>query len=324
MCISIGDIACSKKCIGPYRYGFNGKEKDDEVSVGGGSYDFGARMYDSRLGRWLSLDPRSNDYPYFSPYGFAVDAPLIFIDPDGEKIVIHYLDSEGNSKYQDYTPGMSPEHSNEFVSQTIKALNSYHSSDSNIASSIVDKAHTSARTVEIHQTRWNMQSASNVQPEEIDGNNEVYYDPTEGIAMPNETAYPPGMILLIELDHAVEDMKYLEKIDNVIGELAKQGIEDIKSLKKNPDFQKALGERSDFQLNYREEEERNFGVEKQLSKELGYGAGPDADSYFDPSATMGMQGYTTPDVLSSERMGKPDSKEREDKFNNIRKNGQGN
>lgn len=36
------------------RYGFNGKEKDFETA--NDDYDFGARIYDGRLGRWLSLD----------------------------------------------------------------------------------------------------------------------------------------------------------------------------------------------------------------------------------------------------------------------------
>jgi len=41
-----------------YRYGFNGMEEDNEIkNIKGSSLDFGARMYDSRLGRWLSLDP---------------------------------------------------------------------------------------------------------------------------------------------------------------------------------------------------------------------------------------------------------------------------
>ncbi len=39
-----------------YKYGFNGKEKDNEINVDGGDYDFGARIYNSRLGRWLSFD----------------------------------------------------------------------------------------------------------------------------------------------------------------------------------------------------------------------------------------------------------------------------
>jgi RHS repeat-associated protein len=41
---------------GAYRYGFNGKEKNNEISGEGNSYDFGARIYDPRLGRWLSTD----------------------------------------------------------------------------------------------------------------------------------------------------------------------------------------------------------------------------------------------------------------------------
>ena len=39
-----------------YRWGFNGEETDNDVKGAGNSLDFGARIYDSRLGRWLSLD----------------------------------------------------------------------------------------------------------------------------------------------------------------------------------------------------------------------------------------------------------------------------
>ncbi|MFA6925213.1 MAG: RHS repeat-associated core domain-containing protein, partial [Bacteroidales bacterium] len=40
-----------------YRHGFNGKEKDDELKGSGNSYDYGMRIYDPRLGRFLSVDP---------------------------------------------------------------------------------------------------------------------------------------------------------------------------------------------------------------------------------------------------------------------------
>ncbi|MCU7549877.1 hypothetical protein OCK74_12165 [Chitinophagaceae bacterium LB-8] len=40
-----------------YRYGFNGKENDNEVKGDGNSLDFGGRIYDPRLGRWHSTDP---------------------------------------------------------------------------------------------------------------------------------------------------------------------------------------------------------------------------------------------------------------------------
>jgi RHS repeat-associated protein len=70
-----------------YRYGFNGKESDDEVSVGDGSYDFGARMYDARLGRWWSVDPYKDCYPMLSNYQSVANNPIFLIDPDGKQII---------------------------------------------------------------------------------------------------------------------------------------------------------------------------------------------------------------------------------------------
>jgi RHS repeat-associated protein len=47
------------------------------------AYDFGARMYDARLGRWLSLDPLAAKYPQLSPYNFCNNNPVIYTDFDG-------------------------------------------------------------------------------------------------------------------------------------------------------------------------------------------------------------------------------------------------
>jgi RHS repeat-associated protein len=69
-----------------YRYGFNGMEKDDEVSGEGNSYDFGARLYNPRVGRWLSIDPFASKYADISPYVFVANNPIIFIDPDGKDV----------------------------------------------------------------------------------------------------------------------------------------------------------------------------------------------------------------------------------------------
>jgi RHS repeat-associated protein len=71
-----------------YRYAFNGMEKDDEVKGSGNSYDFGARMLDTRLGRWLSTDPKAAIYPELSPFAFVANMPIIAIDPDGQEIWI--------------------------------------------------------------------------------------------------------------------------------------------------------------------------------------------------------------------------------------------
>lgn len=57
--------------------------KDNEVRGIGNSLDFGARIYDSRLGRFLSLDPYANKFPWQSPYVFAGNSPILNIDKKG-------------------------------------------------------------------------------------------------------------------------------------------------------------------------------------------------------------------------------------------------
>ncbi len=67
-----------------YRFGFNGMEKDDEVKGSGNSLDFGARIYDPRLGRFLSTDPQWVNFPGSGPYNYAANSPIAFIDKEGE------------------------------------------------------------------------------------------------------------------------------------------------------------------------------------------------------------------------------------------------
>jgi RHS repeat-associated protein len=67
-----------------YRFGFNGMEKDDEFTNSTSHYDFGARIYDSRLGRFLSVDPLMKRYAFNSPYCFAANNPLVFVDNVGK------------------------------------------------------------------------------------------------------------------------------------------------------------------------------------------------------------------------------------------------
>ena len=66
-----------------YRYGFNDKENDKDVSVSG--QDYGMRIYDGRLGRFLSLDPLAKKYPQYTPYSFSGNSPIWLIDKRGEE-----------------------------------------------------------------------------------------------------------------------------------------------------------------------------------------------------------------------------------------------
>ena len=72
-----------------YRYGFNGKEKDVEVYIAN-TLDFGSRILDSRLGRWLSIDPLFTKYSSTSPYTYAVCSPIMFYDGDGEDVIVGF------------------------------------------------------------------------------------------------------------------------------------------------------------------------------------------------------------------------------------------
>jgi RHS repeat-associated protein len=71
---------------GAYRYGFNGKEMDNEVSGSGNQYDYGFRIYNPRVGRFLSVDPLAKVYSDLTPYQFASNSPIQGIDLDGREI----------------------------------------------------------------------------------------------------------------------------------------------------------------------------------------------------------------------------------------------
>ncbi|HKO82324.1 MAG TPA: RHS repeat-associated core domain-containing protein, partial [Chitinophagaceae bacterium] len=66
-----------------FRYGFNGKENDNEMKGEGNQQDYGMRIYDPRLGRFLSVDPLTKTYPWYTPYQFAGNGPILNIDLDG-------------------------------------------------------------------------------------------------------------------------------------------------------------------------------------------------------------------------------------------------
>ncbi len=68
---------------GSYRYGFNGKENDNEPAGTGNQQNYGQRIYDPRVSRFLSVDPISTHYPMLTPYQFGSNSPVSGVDQDG-------------------------------------------------------------------------------------------------------------------------------------------------------------------------------------------------------------------------------------------------
>jgi RHS repeat-associated protein len=64
------------------RYGFNGKERDKDMNSLT-AYDYGFRIYNPAIGKFLSVDPLSKEYPWYTPYQFAGNMPIRYIDIDG-------------------------------------------------------------------------------------------------------------------------------------------------------------------------------------------------------------------------------------------------
>ena len=105
-----------------YRYGFNGKENDKDISEGG--QDYGMRIYDARLGRFLSVDPLTKSYPHYTPYSYAGNKPIKFIDLDGcEESNNHYDFNNLMNWFSGHSPDDNPFNSNNPIGQLNENFN---------------------------------------------------------------------------------------------------------------------------------------------------------------------------------------------------------
>ncbi|NMH28497.1 DUF6443 domain-containing protein [Flavobacterium silvaticum] len=73
------DLTTCTEC--KYKYKYNGKEWQDELGLN--IYEYGSRNYDPVIGRWLSPDIYAEKAVSWTPYRYAFNNPMTFVDPDG-------------------------------------------------------------------------------------------------------------------------------------------------------------------------------------------------------------------------------------------------
>lgn len=228
-----------------YRYGFNGMEKDDNIKSYNNSYDFGARLYDPRVGRWFKPDAYEKKYPSNSTYSFGLNSPISIIDIDGNDLVI-----VGNKEYRRQ------------VQQTLRDL--YHQSPS--ARKAVMELISSDKVFVIVENQAFSNKFSPSETTKAEGYIIFNYEengmlsPDNGLGN-SSLVKAPGSSLAHELKHA------LDKLNGVTNE--RHFVTLNNPLRKNPDFGLEYGQ-SEYNVNtLMMDEVEAVGFESQVRVELG-------------------------------------------------------
>jgi RHS repeat-associated protein len=186
---------------GKNKYQYNEKEWNDDFGLGWN--DYGARMYDPAVGRFFTQDRFAEKYLDFTPYQYAGNNPIKFIDVNGDSIWISYRAKDGSDQRHKYEYGQKYKGDNQYVKDFYTAANL-----------LIEKG-CDERLYDLATDKKYKLFVSNVEGVEAsfsgsDGFGNIYWDPRTAFLTDNGTRLSPVSILDHELDHAQFSMRSQE------------------------------------------------------------------------------------------------------------------